>query len=151
VTDAELQALIDQIHRDDGRLAGRVILAIGILLAAMFLAGCSSHRAPDTRPAPPPRIEARLKVYPEIGIAGQRFTLLAELVDPRGEVPCPSITWTWPNGTQSSHTTDCDPTTAELLHSDVQHGRLPAGEHHFRVAFGFEGREWAAEKTVPVQ
>jgi hypothetical protein len=151
VTDPELQALIDQIHRDDARLTGRVILAIGIALAAMFFASCSSHRAPDLRAAPPARIEARLKVYPEIGIAGQRFTLLAELVDPRAEVICPSITWTWPNGTRSGHTEDCDPETREVLHSDVQRGALPAGEHHFRVAFGFEGREWKAEKTVPVQ
>jgi hypothetical protein len=98
------------------------------------------------------KIEAHLSAFPPITIAGHLVTLYAWLDDPDGIISCPTITWTWPNGTQSSHTADCDPATAaEQLHSDVQHGRLPAGEHHFRIAFGFEGREWAAERTVPVQ
>src|SRR4051794_13777483 len=89
-----------------GQPAGRAAIsryarsnrAGGTILLAVVIAGCASHRAPDLRPTPPARVEARLKVYPAIGIAGQLFTLLAELVDPRGEISCPSITWTWPNG-----------------------------------------------------
>lgn len=123
---------------------------MGSILVAVVLAGCAAHRAPDARPTPPERIEAHLRAMPPIGIAGQVFVLVAELVDPREEVPCPGITWTWPNGTRSSHSGDCAPDERAQRYSAIQRGRLPAGDHHFRVTFDSEGRAWSADTTVLV-
>jgi hypothetical protein len=123
-------------------------VAVGITVAMGI--GCAAHRAPDARPAPAPRLQARLDHFPPIGIAGQVFTFHAVLDDPQGIVHCPTITWTWPNGTRSSHTSDCDPRRAGDAALRLQRGRLGAGEHHFAVTFDSEGHAWSAETVVEV-
>ncbi len=122
-----------------------------LMATALALAGCAQHRAPGLRPAPPARIEAHLDAIPPITIAGHLVTLVAWLDDPEAKVKCPSIIWTWPNGTRSSHTSDCDPDEAVTRHQEIKQGILGSGEHLFRVLFASAGREWRAAVTVPVQ
>lgn len=97
------------------------------------------------------RVEAHLDAMPPITIAGHPVMLHAWLDDPASVVHCPTITWTWPNGTRSSHTEDCDPTDFVTRHSEVKKiDRIPAGDQEFRVDFEASGRDWAANVTVRV-
>jgi hypothetical protein len=132
-------------------VTARVRVGLPAVLAIVALGiACAARRAPDPRPAPAPKLAARLDHFPPIGIAGQVFTLHAVLDDPQGTVHCPTVTWTWPNGTRSSHTSDCDPDERVTRHSDLQRGRLGSGEHHFAVTFDSEGHAWSAETVVEV-
>jgi hypothetical protein len=50
-----------------------------------------------------------LKASPRLGLypLTVRFTLRGE--NPGPELYCPAVTWTWPDGTRSSHEGDCPP------------------------------------------
>jgi hypothetical protein len=121
-----------------------------LLLAVMVAAGCAAKRVPDHRPDPPRQIQAHLTATPPITIAGHLVTLVAWLDDPEGRVKCPSITWTWPNGTRSSHVSDCDPEEVVTRHQEIKQGVLGSGEYPFEVLFASAGREWRAAVTVEV-
>lgn len=112
-----------------------------LLVALLVAAGCAHAR---------PRIEAHLDATPAVTIAGQVVTLHAWLADPFAAVRCPGITWTWPDGTRSSDTEDCDPDERETRHSDFKQGALPSGVYRFGVAFDFEGHRWSAGIEVNV-
>lgn len=123
------------------------------LTAAALLSGvtgCAHARTPDLRPAPPARVQAHLDVIPPITIAGHAVMLVAWLDDPEAVVRCPTIEWTWPDGTRSSHTSDCDPDERVTRHQDIRHGTAYPGEHHFAVRFASAGREWRAQAVLPV-
>lgn len=128
-------------------LAAAFILFL-LALAALFTGCARPHHPPDYQP--PAVLEAHLTATPPITIAGRVVTLHAWLDDPGAVVHCPGVTWTWPNGTRSSHVSDCEPEEHETRHSDVKRGALPAGEHHFAVTFDSEGHAWTAETTVEV-
>jgi hypothetical protein len=146
---ARLVSEIERNLRFDRRDIGRFVLVV-IALAAVMFVGCGHHRAPDLRPAPPPKVEAHLDAFPPITISGHVISLHAWLEDPAGLVGCPSIEWTWPDGTHSAHVGDCDPDDRTSGHSEMKSGLLPSGEWRFGVAFRFQGREWRAETTVEV-
>lgn len=151
--DTEVDRLLAEIKQNE-RIAGLVLLAVALLASLFFLAtfiGCAHQRKPDFRPAPPPRIEAHLTATPPITIAGHVVTLVAWLDDPEAQVKCPTVTWTWPNGTRSSHTSDCDPDEAVTRHQEIKRGALGGGDHLFQVLFASAGREWRASVEVPVQ
>lgn len=151
----EYDAFIAEIKRNE-RVAGLALLLIALVVGVVFLVssiGCAHAHdlVPDHRLARPGRIEAHLTATPPITIAGHVVTLVAWLDDPEAQVKCPSITWTWPNGTRSSHTSDCDPDESVTRHQEIKRGALGAGDHLFQVAFASAGREWRAAITVPVQ
>jgi hypothetical protein len=143
-----MMAALGKDERDELTAA----LAIALIIAiASLLAGCAHYeRKPDHRPDRPAKIEAHLTAMPPITIAGRLVTLHAWLDDPEATVRCPGITWTWPNGTHSSHTADCDPEERITRHSEIKFGRMPQGDHQFRVTFDSAGHEWTAETTVEV-
>lgn len=149
---SDLDDVLAECKRNE-RIAGAALVIIAIVVGLMVLfsaIGCAHQRNPDFRPAPPPRIEAHLTATPPITIAGHPVTLVAWLDDPEARVKCPSITWTWPNGTRSSHTSDCDPDEMVTRHQEIKRGSLPAGDHLFQVLFAAAGREWRASVEVPV-
>lgn len=146
-----LDEFMAQIKREERIDRYILALLVAVILLVVCLTGCSSHRAPDLRPAPPAHIEAHLDAIPPITIAGHLVTLVAWLDDPEAQVKCPSITWTWPNGTRSSHTADCDPDEVVTRHQEIKQGKLSAGDWLFQVLFAAAGREWRAAVTVPVQ
>jgi hypothetical protein len=115
----------------------------------MLSLGCA-HRAPEARPASPAHIQAHLDAIPPITIAGHVVTLIAWLDDPEAVVRCPSIEWTWEDGTRSAHTADCDPDEDVTRHQEIKRGVLGSGEHRFVVTFGAAGKIWRAERMVPV-
>lgn len=98
-----------------------------------------------------PALRASLTAFPPVLISGQSVTLTAVLDDPRAEIRCPTIEWTLPDGTRSSHAPDCDPEEAVLRHVERKTGRLPSGEHEFSVRWSSAGREWRAVVTVEVR
>ncbi len=136
-------------HRPLKPAVARSIRA-GSSILLLLAAGCSQHRAPNLRPAPPAHVEAHLDAIPPITIAGHLVTLIAWLDDPEALVKCPTITWTWPNETRSSHTSDCDPDEGVTRHQEIKQGKLGAGDFLFQVLFASAGREWRAAVTVEV-
>lgn len=147
------RATYDAIRRGE---IGHAEISITCILAYATLAAlasaCAHARPPDLRPELPPKLSAHLAVFPPLTIAWQPVTLRAWVDDPEGVFPCPSVTWTWPNGTHSSHSEDCDPEARETRHSGgFYRVPLPSGEWDFRVDFESQGRRLVATATHEVK
>jgi hypothetical protein len=145
-----LDQFMAQIKREERIDRWTLVVLLVVVFVAIWFLGCAQHRAPDARPAPPARIEAHLTAMPPVTIAGHLVTLVAWLDDPEAQIKCPTITWTWPNETRSSHTADCDPDEAVTRHQEIKQGVLSEGEYPFQVLFASAGREWRAAVTVEV-
>lgn len=122
----------------------------GAVAAMAMLAGCASHRAPDLRPAPHARVEAQLVAIPRQTIAGNLVMFDACLIDPEAEIRCPSLEWTRPDGTRSSHTADCDPDERVTRHCEIQYADLARGDNEVGIVFLQGGQHWSARVVVPV-
>jgi hypothetical protein len=147
VSDHEVQAEMDA-EKWQGRreIAAAIVVVILILLWALLTA--CAHAAPAGRPA---RIEATINAFPRITIAHHTVTIIGRLIDPESAVPCPRITWTWPDGTRSSRLGDCDPDDRTSGHVDIVWWRNATPGHQvFAVTFDSGGREWSAHRTVEV-
>lgn len=146
-----VEEALARIEKADDRIAAAFAAIVFALLVAFFLIGCATRRAPDPRPTPPPVLSAHLTAFPQITISGRPVTLRAWVDDPEAVFPCPSWIWTWPNGTHSGRTEDCDPEERATRHwGGTFIIPLPSGRHLFRVEFRSQGRELRAEKTVEV-
>jgi hypothetical protein len=146
-----LDEFMVQIKREERIDRLTLVGLIVVVLLAVWFFGCGpAQRKPDHRPAPPARIEAHLTAMPPVTISGHLVTLVAWLDDPEAQIKCPTITWTWPNETRSSHTADCDPDEAVTRHQEIKQGVLSEGEYPFQVLFASAGREWRAAVTVEV-
>jgi len=151
VSPDEDDPLFAEIHHE--RRATVLELLVLVIVAALGIAALfirCGHGAPDQRPAPVARIHAHLDAIPPITIAGRVVTLVAWLDDPEAQVRCPSVEWTWEDGTRSAHTADCDPDERVTRHQEIKRGTLGRGEHRFVVTFAAAGRQWRAERGVQV-
>ena len=145
-----LEEELERIEKTDDRIAMAFAAIAFALPLVFFLSGCATGRKPDHRP-PPPVLSAHLTAFPPITIAGRPVTLRAWVDDPEAVFPCPSYVWTWPNGTHTGRTEDCDPEERRTRHyGGTFIVALPSGEHVFRVAFRSQGRELRAETPVEV-
>jgi hypothetical protein len=122
----------------------RIVASLAAITVAM-VAGCAPARC-----SAPARIEATITAFPPITIARHPVVLIARLIDPESAVPCPRITWTWPDGTRSSRLGDCDPDDRTSGHVDIVRAILAAGHQQFSVTFDSGGREWSAQRIVEI-
>lgn len=147
-----MDAIAEIKHNE--RIAWLAVMAVAVLAGLFILAtsiGCGHGRTPDHRPLPPPVLSAHLTAFPPITIAGRAVTLRAWVDDPKATFPCPSWLWTWPNGTHTGRTEDCDPEERATRHwGGTFIVALPSGLHLFRVEFRSQGRELVASTTVEV-
>lgn len=84
------------------------------LVAALLLIGVVSLRAQSdaAKPREPKRPQLKLKATPATGIIPVRVSATAELKggdDDFQEYYCPTIEWSWGDGTISESSNDCEP------------------------------------------
>jgi hypothetical protein len=150
-TPPTVEEALARIEKTDDRIAMTFAAIVFALLVVLFLSGCAARREPDPRPTPPPVLSAHLTAFPPITIARRPVTLRAWVDDPEAVFPCPSWLWTWPNGTHSGRSEDCDPDERATRHyGGTFIVALPSGLHLFRVEFRSQGRELRAETSVEV-
>jgi hypothetical protein len=148
---ADERAIITMLERE-AKLAQWVLGVLVALMLVLFLVGCAHPRTPDPRPTPPPVLSAHLVAFPQVTIAWRPVTLRAWVDDPDSVFPCPSWTWTWPNGTHTGRSEDCDPEERATRHyGGTFIIPLPSGLHLFRIEFRSQGRSLVAQTEVPVR
>ena len=85
-----------------------------LLMAAMFVVTSSAQKSKDkdSKDAPDPRPQVKLKAQPVIAMAPARIVLTAELVGGANdfeEFYCTGVEWEWGDGTKSESSSDCAP------------------------------------------
>jgi hypothetical protein len=110
-----------------------------VVAAAMALARCASAPVPVLAGGPPKaqRPTLVLRASRLIALPGQPITLTAEVVgDSTEAMYCPTVVWSWPDGTESSTESDCPPWApgVEMERRWTKHGSLAApGKYLFGV------------------
>ena len=82
------------------------------LLTAAAVAAAPQDKAAKDKDTDSRRPKITLKAQPTISMAPSRVVLTAELVGGANdfeEYYCPTVEWSWGDGTQSESTTDCQP------------------------------------------
>ena len=131
---------------------GAVTLAVAVCVSVAVAAQRKDDKDKDSDKKP----KLTLKAQPIISMSPSKVTLRAELVGGANdyeEYYCPTVEWTWGDGTQSESTADCQPYEAgksEIKRRYVVDHVFRAG--YYQVAVRLKRRDKAvASATTAIQ
>lgn len=128
-------------------LMTRTTRLTAVLATALLVAAAAPSAQTDAKPkSEPKRPQLTLKASPGSGMVPVRISGLAELKggdDDFEEYYCPTIEWSWGDGTISESSNDCEPYEAGKSQIQrrytVSHPYKQGG--HFRISFRLKKRD----------